>query len=121
MTKGHYVFMKKDKRKLQKKGFWLFSFEWWMARYFSRSDPRIMIILFIIAVGLMIFGDKMGLIGGFLLLWYISTILIPALWKETLCRHFGSTWGTIIAFAPLWLPILLALSAMLWLPLFGLH
>jgi hypothetical protein len=113
--------MKKNKRKLQKKGFWLFSFEWWMAPYFSRSDPRSMIILIIIAVALMIFGDKIGLVGGSLLFWYIATLLIPALWKETLCRHFGSTWGTIIALLPLWLPILLILSAKLWMPLFGLH
>ena len=74
-----------------------------------------MLVLVILAVALMIFGGRQGLIGGCLLLWYLSTVIVPGIWGESLCRRFGSTWGMIIAFAPLWLPVVVALSVRLWI------
>jgi len=69
----------------------------------------------------MIFGGVKGLVIGSLVLWYLATMVIPVLWGETLCRRFGPKWGMIIAFAPLWVPIVLGLSAGLWMSLFGIH
>jgi len=97
------------------RGFWSSFFHWWCAPSWSKSDPRAMLILAILAIALMIFGGSQGLIGGCLLLWYLSTVIVPGLWAESLCRRFGSKWGMIIALAPLWLPIVVALSAGLWI------
>src|SRR2546422_848699 len=45
----------------------------------------------------------------------------PGIWAESLCQRFGSKWGMIIALAPLWVSVVLALSAGLWMPMFGIH
>jgi membrane-bound ClpP family serine protease len=96
-------------------------FNWLTSPFLPRTDPRIMLILAIAAIASMIFGGVKDLIIGSLLLWFLVTLLIPILWGEGLCRRFGSKWGMIIAYAPLWLPFLLGLSAGLWLPIFGIH
>jgi hypothetical protein len=104
---------------------WFRSFvRWWATPYshryhFSRDDPRIMLLLAVAAVAGMIFGGTAGLWIGPLVLWFLFTILVPALWGEGLARRFGDTWGCILAFAPLWVPLVLGLTAKLWLPLFG--
>ena len=82
---------------------------------------RAMVLLAVLAVAAMIFGGVEGLGIGLIMLWFLSTIVIPALFGDALTRRFGETWGMIFAFAPLWLPLLLALTAKLWMPLFGLH
>ena len=80
-----------------------------------------MLLLAVGAVAAMIFGGVAGLWAGLLVLWYLSTMLIPAVFGNALTRRFGGTWGTILAFAPLWLPLMLGLTAKLWMPLFGRH
>jgi hypothetical protein len=104
--------MKETEHQTQAKarGFWSSVFAWWCAPNWSRSDPRALLVQCIVAVALMIFGGRQGLTVGCLLLWYLSAVVVPSIWGERLCRRFGSAWGTIIAFAPLWLPLLLALS-----------
>jgi hypothetical protein len=111
----------------QQQGGWFSSFvRWWATPYshryhFSRSDPRIMLLLAVGAVAGMIVGGTNGLWIGLLVLWYLSKMLIPALCGDALTRWFGDPWGTILAFAPLWLSVVLAVTAKLWLPLFGIH
>ena len=95
--------------------------KWLLSPFLPRTDPRAMFILAIAAIAYMIFGGVKGLIIGSLLLWFLITIIVPILFVESLCRRFGSKWGMIIAYAPLWVPIILGLSANLWLPLFGIH
>jgi hypothetical protein len=70
------------------------------------------VILTIAAVASIIFGGRKGLGVGLLLLWCVSIGLFPSLFGERLIRRFGTTWGIIIAAAPLWLPGVIAL---LWL------
>jgi hypothetical protein len=95
--------------------------KWLLSPFMPRTDPRAMFILTIASIAYMIFGGVKGLIIGSLLLWFLITILVPIFWGESLCRRFGSKWGMIIAYAPLWVPIAFGLSASLWLPLFGIH
>jgi hypothetical protein len=94
-----------------------------MPRYapFSRSNPLIGLVLATAGLLTMIFGGSKGLIAGSLLLWYIASVFLPALCGPFLCRQFGSALGMTIAFAPLWLPVLLVLSAKVWMPILGLH
>jgi len=116
--------MKSDERQRREekvRGFRPSFFKWCLTANFTRSDPRIMLFLAIWAVALMIFGGSRGLMLGSLLLWWLATILVPAIWAESLCRRFGSKWGMIIALAPLWVPVVLALSARLWMPMFRIH
>ncbi len=118
------AFMKSDERQRREekvRGFRPSFFKWCLTANFTRSDPRIMLFLAIWAVALMIFGGSRGLMLGSLLLWWLATILVPAIWAESLCRRFGSKWGMIIALAPLWVPVVLALSARLWMPMFRIH
>jgi hypothetical protein len=75
-----------------------------------------MLLLAIGVVAAMIFGGVQGLGIGLILLWFIFTIVFPALCGDALTKRFGETWGVILAFAPLWLPLLLALLAWLLLP-----
>jgi len=96
-------------------GLWSRFLNFWLARYYSRTDPRAIIILAIAAIALMIFGGVEGLIFGSFLLWYLATILIPFLFRESLCRRFGLKWGTIISYAPLWLPFLIGFIAWIWM------
>ena len=79
------------------------------------------ILLSILAVSVMIFGGKEGLGVGCLILWYVASVMIPRIWGPSLSQRFGWKWGMIIAFAPTWLPLVLALTAKLWLPLFCSH
>ena len=79
------------------------------------------IFLSVMAVGLIIFGSIEGLAIGCLLLWYVASVMIPRIWGDSLSRRFGWKWGMIIAFAPTWLPVVLALTAKLWMPIFGIH
>jgi hypothetical protein len=62
-------------------------------------------------------GTILGI--GVILLWFLSTVIVPALWGDALCKRFGEKWGMIIAYAPLWLPLLLALTAGLCASLSG--
>jgi hypothetical protein len=80
-----------------------------------------MLIMVIAAVAFMIFGGVQGLVGGAFVLWYLATMIIPCVYGERLVHRFGTKWGMTIAYAPLWVPIVLGLSAGLWLPLFGIH
>jgi hypothetical protein len=111
--------MKTDEHQKQEKvrGFWS---KFWAGPYPSRSDPRAMPLLAILAVGVMIFGGPKGLGAGCLLLWYLSTMLTPAFWEPS-CQRFGSILGAIIALTPIWLPFVVLLSARWWRPLFGIH
>lgn len=118
--------MKNDKQHVKENGFWSLFLKWLstpfsLKYHFSRSDPRIMIILFIIAVLIIIFGDRIEKMLGSMLLWYLIAFLVPALWAEKLCKRFGSTWGMIIALTPIWLPILLLLTSGFWMPILGIH
>jgi hypothetical protein len=92
---------------------------WWEPRRYSKTDPRAGLILIIVGICLLIFAPTEGRIGGAVLLWYIGTVIVPALWGQQLAQRFGSNWGLVIAYAPLWVPIVLGLTAGLWLPLFG--
>jgi hypothetical protein len=108
------------------RGFWSSFFEWWRTPYspwshFSRTDPRLMLILVIFGICGLIFAPKKDKIAGAILIWYIFTIIVPAVWGERLVRRFGTKWGMILSYALLWVPILLGLTAGLWLPLFGIH
>ena len=76
-----------------------------------------MLFLLALGFGMMIFGGKSGLGFGALLLWFLSTMLFPALCGGFLCRVFGNTTGAILGAAPIWLPILLAITYKLWMPL----
>jgi hypothetical protein len=71
------------------------------------SKSRAVAMLFLIILGLcaLIFAPGPGSI----LLWFLSTIIVPALWGDALCRRFGKKWGMIVAFAPLWVAFLLIL------------
>jgi hypothetical protein len=100
------------------RGFWSTFLKWWCIPSYSRSDPRVMLILVIVALASMIFGGGKGIVVGSLLLWYLASIIIPALWGEGLCRRFGPKFGMIIALAPIWLPIALLLSSGLWIDIF---
>jgi hypothetical protein len=80
-----------------------------------------MLLLAVGTVAGMIFGGTNGLWIGLLVLWYLSTMFVPVLCGDALTRWFGDPWGTILALAPLWLPVVLAVTAKLWLPLFGIH
>ena len=78
-------------------------------RVSDTSRAAALLLLAVVAVAGMIFGDLTGLGIGLFVLWFLSTMVIPAVFWDALTRRFGETWGTLLAFAPLWLPLLLAL------------
>jgi hypothetical protein len=83
-----------------------------------RSDPWVMIFLLALGFGMLFFGGRDGLGPGALILWFLSTILFPAICGGFLCRVFGNIVGTIIAAAPVWVALILAITHKLWMPLF---
>ena len=85
----------------------------YMFMRYSRSDPAVALLLIVAGIAEMLFGGHQGLMVGSLMLWFVSTVIFPALCGGWLCRHFGQKWGMGIALAPLWLPV--ALLVFLWL------
>jgi hypothetical protein len=104
-----------QQEEVKARGFWSNLLRWVLTAKLVRNDPRILLFLAIFAVAIMVFGGRTGLVGGSMLLYYLFTIIFPALFYESLCRRFGSNWGTFSAFAPLWLPVVILLLIRLWI------
>lgn len=77
-----------------------------------RNNPMAFLLLLAVAIGFLVFGNAADRVISGLLLWYLSTLLIP-LWCESLCRRFGTPIGMAVSLIPVWLPLMILVAMML--------